>query len=486
MMGKINGTVEERKSKWFDNFSSLLGNPPSVPDDTFIICPLVPAELPIQTGPFTKNELATAIKATKRGGAVGIDAIPIEIWESKEFSPYLLQLCNQGLVDHKKPSQWSQSSIVPIYKKGDTSVPGNYRGISLNSIAAKLYNKIILNRIQPFVDPILSWTQNGFWKSRSTLYNILTLRHIIESIKSKNLALAMVFIDFSKAFDSIHRERMFQILSAYGIPTSIINAIKLIYENSCAHVITPDGETKFFNILSGIFQGDTLAPFLFVIVLDYSLRQAYGSKPDIGITIKPRKGSRKPEIRIKDSSYADDIALLTKQAEELLHSVENAASMVGLHLNTTKTELLTINIPGLETIKSTAGKDLKRVDSFKYLGSYIPDSFQDFKVRKAMAWDACNKLERVWTSTIDRNLKIRLFRACVESVLLYGSETWTISAKMKARIDGCYTHLLRRALNVSWKAHMTNKELYGDLPTLSSTICQRRMRFAGHCARAEN
>ena len=490
MMGKINGTVEQRKEKWLQHFSSLLGNPPSVPDDNFVINPISSTELPINTSPFSSQELNDAIKSTKRGGAVGLDAIPLEIWESDEFFPYLLDLCNLGLVDHIKPSQWSQSSIAPIFKKGDTSVPGNYRGISLNCIAAKLYNKMLLNRIQPFVDPPLSWTQNGFRKSRSTLYNIITLRRIIEGLKSKNLPLAMVFIDFSKAFDSIHRERMFQIFSAYGIPKVIIDAIKLIYENSCAQIITPDGETQFFDIVAGIFQGDTLAPFLFIMVLDYALRQAYNSSnSETGIVLEPRKGSRQPEIRLRDSSYADDIALLNKSlalAEELLHSVESAASHCGLYLNSTKTELLAINIPGTDTIKSLSGNDLKRVDTFKYLGSSIPDSFHDFKIRKAMAWDACNKLHRVWTSHLDNKLKIRFFRACVESVLLYGSETWTISAKMKARIDGCYTRLLRRALHVSWRAHITNKELYGDLPTLSSTIRQRRMRFAGHCSRAND
>ena len=124
------------------------------------------------------------------------------------------------------------------------------------------------------------------------------------------------------------------------------------------------------------------------------------------------------------------------------------------------------------------------MDSFKYLGSQIPDSFHDFKVRKAISWDAGNKLERLWTSSLETNLNLRTFRTCVESILIYGSETWTITAKMKSRIDGCYTRLLRRALNVSWRAHMTNVQLYGELPTLSSTIRQRLMRFAGHCSRA--
>ena len=191
---------------------------------------------------------------------------------------------------------------------------------------------------------------------------------------------------------------------------AIIHVIKLIYENSCAQVVTPDGETTFIDIISGIFQGDTLAPFIFIIVLDYALRQAYlVANSETGIVLEPRNGSRNSEICPRDSSYADDIALLNTSlalAEKLWHSVEDAASQVGLHLNTTKTELLAINIPGTDSIKTLSGNDLKRVDTFKYLGSHITDSFQDFKVRKAMTWDACNKLERVWTSNLDRDLKL--------------------------------------------------------------------------------
>ena len=111
-----------------------------------------------------------------------------------------------------------------------------------------------------------------------------------------------------------------------------MNAIKLIYENSSAQVLTPDGETSFFNITSGIFQGDTLAPFLFIIVLDYALKEAFKmSDSNTGIIIEPRRSRRYPEIRIRELAYADDIALLNTSlqlAENLLQSVEQSASHV--------------------------------------------------------------------------------------------------------------------------------------------------------------
>ena len=67
----------------------------------------------------------------------------------------------------------------------------------------------------------------------------------------------------------------------------------------------------------------------------------------------------------------------------------------------------------------------------------------------------------------------KLFHATVESVLLYGCETWTITAKIREALDGCYTRMLRSALNVNWKIHMTNEELYGDIPQITTKIKAR-------------
>ena len=76
------------------------------------------------------------------------------------------------------------------------------------SIAAKLYNKMILNRLVPFVEPLLRKNQNGFRRGRSTLSQILCLRRIIEECNLSNRDLAFVFVDFSKAFDSIDKQNV--------------------------------------------------------------------------------------------------------------------------------------------------------------------------------------------------------------------------------------------------------------------------------------
>ena len=72
----------------------------------------------------------------------------------------------------------------------------------------------------------------------------------------------------------------------------------------------------------------------------------------------------------------------------------------------------------------------------------------------------------IWKSNMNRKIKVRLFRATVESVLLYNSETWTINKNMQKRIDGCYTSVLRQATNTSWNERTTNEVLYQDLHPL--------------------
>ena len=82
----------------------------------------------------------------------------------------------------------------------------------------------------------------------------------------------LLFVDFSKAFDSVHRLKMMKILKAYGIPGQLIEAIAKLYMDTRARILSPDGETEFFKILAGVLQGDTLAPYLFIIVIDYIMR----------------------------------------------------------------------------------------------------------------------------------------------------------------------------------------------------------------------
>ena len=225
----------------------------------------------------------------KLGKAAGPDDIPPEVYKSCDFDEICLDFCNKALIENDKPDLWSFMNIIPVPKSGDLSKTDNYRGISLICIIAKIYNRMILNRIRSAIDIRLRVNQNGFRPERTTVAQILALRRIIEGVKANNLKAVLTFIDFKKAFDSIHRGKMMKILKAYGIPPNLLKAIDKMYTNTRAKVISPDGETEDFEITAGVLQGDTLAPFLFVIVLDYALRKAIGGKEEeLGFTLKPR------------------------------------------------------------------------------------------------------------------------------------------------------------------------------------------------------
>ena len=286
-----------------------------------------------------------------------------------------------------------------------------------------------------------------------------------------------------------------KILRAYGIPEKIVDAISIMYTDTRAKVLSPDGESDFFEILAGVLQGDTLAPFLFIIVVDYAMRKATDGSQDLGFTLCEGRTSRLPRAAkksthtaktITDTEYTDDLCLMSNslaQAQEFLCRVEKAAAEVGLLINEKKTEYMCFNQSG-NMLTSQTNKQLKEVTDFKYLGSWINTTQRDISIRIAKAWSASNKLDKIWKSNLSRKLKIQFFRATVETVLLYGAECWTLTKQLQKRLDGCYTRLLRASLNISWKQRLTNKVLYGDIPKISDTIRERRLRFAGHCYRA--
>ena len=260
----------------------------------------------------------------------------------------------------------------------------------------------------------------GFVKGDPLLpCTVLALRRLIEEVKAKNLTSILIFVHFKKAFDSIHRGKMLDILRAYGVNSKIVKAIGIMYENTEAMVRSPDGDTTFFKIITGVLQGDTLAPYLFIICLDYALRISAERNNNLGFTIQERTCRRNPGTKIVDTDFADDIALLSDtmdSASQLLHVVEGAAIQIGLHINESKTEYMSYNGNGDGRILSSNGHKIKLVTDFQYLGSWLNTTKRDIDVRIAKAWSAHDKLKIIWKSDLDRVYKVELFRATVESI----------------------------------------------------------------------
>ena len=319
-----------------------------------------------------------------------------EVWKTRQFDDILLWHCN-AVYNQNPIDRWMKGCILPFPKKRDLGLAKNYQGITLTSIAAKIYNALLRNRIEPKINNMLRKNQNGFRRNKSTTSQILIIHWILEGVRTKNLQVILLFVDFTKAFDSIHRGKMEQILLAYGLPKEIVAAITILYRNTKVKVRSPDGGTKYFDIVAGVLQRDTLAPYLFIICLDYVLRTSIDKIRENGFELTKKRSRRYPAKTITNADYADDIAILANtpnQTKTLLHSLEWVAAGIGLYVNAHKTEYMCYNQTG--DISSLDGTPLKLVDKFTYLGSSVSSTKKDIDTRLTKAWTAINRLSIIW------------------------------------------------------------------------------------------
>ena len=180
-------------------------------------------------------------------------------------------------------------------------------------------------------------------------------------------------------------------------------------------------ETDCFDIAADVLQGDTLAPYLFITCLDDVLRTSIDKIKENGFMLTKERSRRYPAKAITDADYADDIALRAiapTQTETLLHSLERAATGIGLHVNAHKTEYMCFNQTGKISILN--GSSLKLVDKFTYQESSVSSTETDINTRLAKAWTAINRISVIWKSDLTDRIKRSFFQAAVESILLYG------------------------------------------------------------------
>ena len=232
---------------------------------------------------------------------------------------------------------------------------------------------------------------------------------------------------------------------------------------------SPDGDTEYFDIVAGVLQGHMLAPYLFIICLDYVLRTSIDKIRENGFKLTKKRSKRYPAKTITDADYADDLALLANtpnQAETLLHSLERATAGISLHVNSHKTEYMCYNQTG--NITTLNGASLRLVDKFTYLGSRVSSTENDTRLTKA--WTAIDRFSIIWESDLTDKMKRSFFQAAVVSILLYGCTTWTLTKRLEKKLDGNYTRMLRAILNKSWRQHPTRHQLYGHLPPIMKTI----------------
>ena len=263
---------------------------------------------------------------------------------------------------------------------------------------------------------------------------------------------------------------------SYGIPVKIINSIKCLYENSEAKVFFNDTYSNSLKVNSGVLQGDTLAPFLFIIVMNYVLSSI---PQDCGFITH-----QNPNIFINHLAFADDIVLLDINSEMVpkqFINLKNKASSIGLTINVKKTKYMT-NIISDDYFFD----DVERVIDFIYLGSKISSSTADFQVRKAKALNEFWKMNKIWKShDIHYSLKLRIFESMCLPILMYGCETWIITKSLEKQIDSFATSCYRVILGIQKIEHINNIYILQTLnrKPLHILIFKRQLEFLGKTLR---
>jgi hypothetical protein len=225
-----------------------------------------------------------------------------------------------------------------------------------------------------------------------------------------------------------------------------------LYEGAQARVKVNGELSLLFELLRGILQGDTTAPYLFIIVADYILRRALALHPEVafileGNTTGPRTRSRAQReqgngLRETGGLYADDLFVMSggdgrldgyvQSLTELLEGLQRLAEEVELKFNTDKCDILSvvsgrIEPAGQEKIEILRGEKLKTVTEFKYLGSLLSSTKNDVKKRFGQAWAACKIGRKYWINKlVPIQLKITVFKAIVVSMCTYGAPGWVL------------------------------------------------------------
>ena len=408
------------------------------------------------------------------------------------------------------PDDFRDALIVSLYKnKGSKTDCGNYRGISLLSIAGKIFARVILNRLVSVSEKILPEAQCGFRPGRSTIDMIFAMRQLQEKCIEQNMPLYSVFIDLTKAFDTVNREALWVVLERSGCPAKFVTMIRLFHDGMTGQVLSSGNMTETFNITNGVKQGCVLAPVLFNIFFTCMLSHAVKDLEQ-GVCVRYRlDGSlfdlRRLSAKTKSSVdiiqavlFADDCALVAHTESHLqlmLDCFSEASKLFGLTISLGKTEVLCQPAPTANPQDPTVvieNTQLKNVDHFKYLGSTISSSGsldKEIEARISKASQALGRLRKKVLNqhNISLSTKLKVYNAVVLPSLLYGSETWTLYRKHIKKLEKFHMRALRSIIGIRWQDRITNLEILDQAhsSSIESIVIRAQLRWVGHTIRME-
>ncbi|GFR64218.1 retrovirus-related Pol polyprotein from type-2 retrotransposable element R2DM [Elysia marginata] len=265
-----------------------------------------------------------------------------------------------------------------------------------------------------------------------------------------------------------------------GIPGKLIRLIKALYDGFQCAIIDENKTTEWLNINTGVKQGCNMSGFLFLLVIDWIMKNTVGNGEN-GIRWKFMS-------KLDDLDFSDDIALLSSTQQHLQQKTDNLVLLsqrTGLRVNPEKCNTLRIYEKSTDKIR-VDNATLEDVETFHYLGavvSKIGGGSKNLQNRLTKARSFFCRLGKLWSSTsASQHTKIKLYKTLVMSVLMYGCETWSMTKGDENKMDVFQSRCLRQILRVKWSDRITNsKDLEtARMETISGIIRKRRWKYIGH------
>lgn len=349
------------------------------------------------------------------------------------------------------PDYFFEALILPLHKKGDPTVPGNYRGISLLNAALKLYTSILLRRLTEWVqvNNKLSEYQAGFRAGYSTVDNVFTLANFAQTRLKKGRKMYAFFVDFKAGFDSIDRKSLVFKLCNLGISSKFIKALEKLYEYTNAAIYDGVQISDTFEVEVGVRQGCCLSPLLFSLYIDDITDALVG-----GVSLS--------SMRIKAILYADDIVVLAETPNSLqlmINKLETYCMQWNLTVNTSKSKVLVFKNGTGRLARDErwtfGGESLGVVKEFQYLGINLTYNLNmephlSKKLEKAKA--ICSNWSNIFNNHhIAANAKFKVFESTARSII------FMVSRDMKL-FNFSYAFLLKKCLNSRF-LHQTTRSI---------------------------
>ena len=408
-LGKAEALSEQFKSAFTEEDTS------SIPDKGPSPFPDMP--------PITVNEAGVRklLQNLRPDKAAGPDAIPPFILKTaaEEVAPVMTALFQLSLDSGQVPTDWKQANIVPIFKKGDRSLPANYRPVSLTSITCKVLEHVIHSSIMDHFDQhqILSDTQHGFRKRRSCETQLLVTIHDIASKLSRGKQIDAVLLDFSKAFDKVPHKRLLHKLHFYGVRNSTLGWIQAFLTHRSQQVVLEGTHSSPADVVSGVPQGTVLGPLLFLAFIN--------DLPDIVRSSSTRLFADDSLI-FREVCNLQDQALIQADLDRLAEW-ENTWQM---SFNASKCNIIRFSPSRRHTIidsqYSLHGQTLETVSSAKYLGVTLQDDLSWSKHLDSVAARGNRTVGFLRRNFRDCSTKVRsaTYTSMVRPRLEYASSVW--------------------------------------------------------------